>query len=97
MLLKKLVRYEQRTVTLPHNESFDRNVLRKTMADFGLDFSDLNVSERWECTMKLYRAKGYNPAKLDTCCRRKSIRLNHHEALSDARACALLYLDKDNE
>ncbi|HAT80770.1 MAG TPA: DNA polymerase III subunit epsilon, partial [Flavobacterium sp.] len=26
------------------------------------------------------------------CCREMQIELNHHEALSDARACAKLYL-----
>ena len=65
------------------------------MADFGLDYSDLNIADRWECTLKIYRSKGYNPARLDACCKIKGIELNHHEALSDARACAMLYLEKD--
>lgn len=75
-----------------HNESFDRNVLKRTMADYGLDYSELNISDRWECTVKIYRAKGFHPANLSSCCRIQEIELNHHEALSDARACALLYL-----
>ena len=75
-----------------HNESFDRNVLKRTMADYGLDYSELNIPERWECTVKMYRAKGYRPANLAACCQIQEIELNHHEALSDARACAMLYL-----
>jgi DNA polymerase-3 subunit epsilon len=75
-----------------HNESFDRNVLKKTMKYYGLDYSELNLQQRWECTYKIYRAKGYRPTKLNVCCQRQGIELNHHEALSDARACAKLYL-----
>ena len=84
-------RLQGRTV-VAHNESFDRNVLSKTMKDYGLDYSDLNLPDHWECTLKMYRAKGYTPANLAACCRVQNIELNHHEALSDARACALLYL-----
>jgi len=75
-----------------HNESFDRNVLLKTMADYNIDYSDLNISNKWECTLKIFRAKGYNPAKLDACCNIHGIELEHHDALSDARACAKLFL-----
>ena len=72
-----------------HNESFDRNVLRKTMTDFGIDYSDLNIADRWECTLRIHGAA------LNVCCEANGIELNHHEALSDARACAMLYLKKD--
>jgi len=79
-------------IVVAHNESFDRNVLIKTMKDNGIDYSDLNIAEKWECTLKIYRKKGYSPANLAACCRRQNIDLQHHEALSDARACALLFL-----
>jgi DNA polymerase-3 subunit epsilon len=42
--------------------------------------------------MRIYRTKGFHPCKLSACCQRLSIDLNHHEALSDALACAKLYL-----
>jgi DNA polymerase-3 subunit epsilon len=77
-----------------HNESFDRSVLRRTMESYGLNYYDLNIEEKWNCTLKIYRAKGYIPARLDICCKIQGIELNHHEALSDARACAMLYLLK---
>ncbi len=81
-------------VVVAHNESFDRNVLSKTMALHGLNYEDLNIGSRWECTVKIYKAKGFKPAKLSDCCRIMNIALEHHEALSDARACAKLYLLK---
>ena len=84
-------------IIVAHNESFDRNVLLKTMKDYNIDYSDLNISNQWECTLKIYRAKGYNPARLDACCEVHNIELKHHEALSDARACAKLFLiDQQN-
>jgi len=77
-----------------HNEAFDRNVLAKTMHYYGLYYDELELADRWECTCRIYRAKGYRPANLKACSQRHGIELNHHEALSDARACAKLYLLK---
>lgn len=82
----------QNRIVVAHNESFDRNVLSKSMTLYGLDYADLNLANRWECTVKIYKAKGLKPTKLSDCCRAMQIQLNHHEALSDARACAKLYL-----
>ena len=84
----------QNKLVVAHNESFDRNVLAKSMELYGIDYSDLNIASRWECTVKIYKAKGLKPTKLSDCCRAMNIQLNHHEALSDARACAKLYLLK---
>ena len=83
-------------IVIAHNESFDRSVLRNSMLDYGIEYSDINLSEKWECTMKIYKAKGYKPAKLNVCCARHGIKLQHHDALSDARACAELYLIANN-
>ena len=63
------------------------------MANNGLDYSELKLSDRWECTMKLCRANNKYPSgKLNECCAVDNITLQHHEALSDARACAKLFL-----
>ncbi len=63
------------------------------MAENGLDYSKLKISDKWECTMKLCRANDKYPSgKLAECCAVDNIELQHHEALSDARACAELYL-----
>lgn len=83
-------RLEGKTV-VAHNEVFDRTVLQKTMRTYQLDYDELLLSKRWECTCRIYRSLGYKPANLAACCLRQGIELNHHEALSDARACAILY------
>lgn len=79
-------------VVVAHNETFDRSVLRRAMEYYGLWYGDLDLPDRWECTLKIYRRKGFRPCKLSDCCRCMGIDLNHHEALSDAMACAQLYL-----
>lgn len=75
-----------------HNESFDRNALKKTMDLNGLNYDELGLAEYWECTKQIYQRKGFFPFDLATLSREHKIELNHHEALSDARACALLYI-----
>jgi DNA polymerase III subunit epsilon len=75
-----------------HNEAFDRRVLTKTMQAYGLYYDELEIADMWECTCKIYRKKGYKPANLKHCSDLNNIELVHHEALSDARACAKLYL-----
>ena len=75
-----------------HNEAFDRRVLTKTMKAYGLYYDELEIADMWECTCKIYRKKGYKPANLKYCSDLNNIQLVHHEALSDARACAKLYL-----
>ena len=82
----------QNRIVVAHNESFDRNVLVKTMALNGLSYEYLNIAVKWECTLKIYKTKGFKPTKLSDCCTVMNIKLNHHEALSDARACAQLFL-----
>lgn len=77
-----------------HNEHFDRSVLKGTMAWYHLDYEALDLAARWECTCRIYRQKGFRPASLNACCARMNIALKHHEALSDARACAQLYLQR---
>lgn len=84
----------QRRTLVAHNEVFDRSVLRRTMEFYGIDYGELALADRWECTMRLYKAKGFVPYKLNSCCARLGIPLNHHEALSDAIGCAKLYLQK---
>lgn len=86
-------RMQKRTI-VAHNEVFDRSVLKRTMEYYDLDYTELGLADRWECTMKIYKAKGYVPYRLNACCERLGIPLTHHEALSDAIGCAKLYLRK---
>ena len=83
----------QGKTVVAHNEQFDRNVLKRTMRMYQLDYDELLLPERWECTLRIYRSLGYKPANLSACCQRQNIDLTHHEALSDARGCAKLYLN----
>jgi DNA polymerase-3 subunit epsilon len=69
-----------------HNESFDRSVLMKTMRDYKLNYEILDLPNKWECTYRLHGSA------LNICCEKHNIELKHHEALSDAKACAELYL-----
>ena len=75
-----------------HNEAFDSNVLKSSMAHYGMDYKTLGLPERWVCTVRIYRSKGFKPCGLNVLCEQFGIELNHHQALSDALACAQLYL-----
>lgn len=77
-----------------HNEAFDRSVLQKTMEYYGLDYKLLHLPEKWECTSEIYRKGGFLKTKLSVCCTLMGIALDHHDALSDARGSALLYLKR---
>ena len=65
------------------------------MEFYGLEYNKLHLAASWECTFRIYQKMGFKPARLNSCCEVMGIELNHHEALSDARACAQLYLLKD--
>ena len=82
-----------RTV-VAHNASFDRAVLQHCMESSGLDYEDLDICNRWQCTLQIYRKKGFKPCRLSDCCRALNIDLDHHHAMSDALACAELFLRK---
>ena len=72
-----------------HNAPFDRGVLRACCAEAGLDEPDLP----WECTVRMARRiLKIKPATLDNVCRTLEIKLQHHQALSDAEACARIVL-----
>jgi len=75
-----------------HNAPFDRAVLVSCLQGAGFDHTNYAERNNWECTLKLYRKKGHKPCRLSDCCSALDIPLNHHDALSDAVACAELYL-----
>lgn len=73
-----------------HNAAFDKSVLRACSAAAGLPMTPLP----FHCTVKTARAAwDVFPTKLPDVCRRLGIPLDHHEALSDARACAQIVLE----
>ena len=72
-----------------HNASFDRGVLRACCASHDIAAPTLP----FKCTVQLARRDlNIRPTKLSDVCRALGIPLNHHEALSDAMACAKIVL-----
>lgn len=69
------------TVVAHNGMSFDFPVLDKTLAFYGVKAPVYHKV----CTYKIFRKK------LNLLCQDYAIALNHHDALSDARACAALY------
>jgi len=68
-----------------HNASFDRGVLYGCCANYGIPVPE----HRFVCSVLVARRQwNIHPTKLPDVCRRLGIPLQHHEALSDARACA---------
>ena len=77
-----------------HNAAFDMGVLRAC-----LDYHDISaVLPEYLCTLKETRWKlpDLSNHKLSTVCDYYDITLNHHEALSDAKAAAKIALALDN-
>ena len=72
-----------------HNAAFDRKVLEACCAAAGLP----RPPQPFLCTVQLARKTwAIRPTRLPDVCARLGIELNHHEALSDAEACARIVL-----
>ena len=72
-----------------HNASFDRSVLHACCNMHG----HRPPLDKYVCTMKLARRLwDIRPTKLSDVCRHFDIRLKHHDAASDALACANIVL-----
>ena len=72
-----------------HNASFDKGVLHACCMSYGLAAPSLP----FRCTVQISRRTwSVYPTKLPDVCRKLEIALDHHEALSDAMACAQIVL-----
>lgn len=72
-----------------HNAGFDRRVLEACCDTAGIDPPDLP----WVCTVRqARRTLGIRPANLDNVARVMQLDLKHHDALSDAEACARIVM-----
>jgi len=72
-----------------HNAPFDKSVLYACCAAAGLEAPQ----QPFICTVKLSKAElGMKPATLSHVCHHLSIPLKHHNALSDAEACAKIMI-----
>lgn len=73
---------ENQNVVAHNGFGFDFPVLEKTLDYYNLLIPNFNKI----CTYKIYKSN------LANLCKEHKILLNHHDALSDAKACAELYL-----
>ncbi len=73
---------ENQNVIAHNGFGFDFPVLNKTLDYYNLDTPEYNKF----CTYKIYKSN------LANLCQEHKIPLNHHDALSDAKVCAELYL-----
>lgn len=72
-----------------HNAPFDRGVLRACCAAHRLPLP----AQPFVCTVQLARAQwDIRPTKLSDVCHRLDIALRHHQADSDAEACARIVI-----
>jgi len=74
--------YIQNQHVVAHNGAFDFDVLSKTLTHYGIELPEYSR----HCTYKIFGKA------LNICCQRYHIELNHHNALSDAIACAKLFM-----
>ena len=72
-----------------HNAGFDRSVLETCCGAARLRPPDLE----FQCTMRLARRVwGIYPTRLPDVCRSLGVPLDHHDPLSDAKACAQILI-----
>jgi DNA polymerase-3 subunit epsilon len=72
-----------------HNAAFDRKVLCSCAAAAGIALPQL----KFQCTVQLARAAWkLRPANLPAVCKHLKIPLKHHDARSDAEACAKIII-----
>ena len=76
-----------------HNASFDRSVLAACCGAARLR----EPAAPFRCTVKIARSTwGLYPTKLPDVCRHLRIPLRHHDAMSDAEACARIVMAAEN-
>ncbi len=82
--------FEEADQLIAHNAGFDRNVLAAVLAYY--EFPPVRHS--WQCTVNIARTSwpGLINHKLSTVAEHLGIALNHHEAASDAEACARIFI-----
>lgn len=82
MIWKQIEPFIKNQNLVAHNGfAFDFHCLKQTLVSYNIEIPDFNG----HCTYRLF---GDNLASL---CEQYNIPLNHHDALSDAMACAELY------
>lgn len=75
-------KYFNKKHIVAHNANFDLNCLKSTLCFYHEKLPAFTT----DCTYKIYKQA------LDKICERNKILLNHHDPLSDAIACAKIYI-----
>lgn len=83
--------FEAADLLVAHNAGFDRAVLYAVAAHYDIPLPE----HRWQCTVNISRRcwPGLYNHKLSTVAEHLGIALNHHEAESDAHACARIFIE----
>jgi len=89
-LWPKVADFIGRDKLVAHNYSFDKRVLEDTLDYYGVDAPE----NKWDCSLAQSRRAwpGLGGHGLDVVAAFLGIALNHHDALDDAKACALIYI-----
>lgn len=82
--------FDAANTLVAHNAGFDRTVLYAVAQHFGIELPAF----KWQCTVNLSRVSwpGLVNHKLPTVCEHLGIALQHHDAASDAEACARIFI-----
>ena len=73
-----------------HNAAFDRSVLNACCGNYGINVPDFE----FQCTLRIARTTwNIYPTRLPDVCDYLGIPLDHHNALSDAEACAKIVIE----
>ena len=77
-----------------HNSGFDQKVLKSCCSTYELNPPD----KEFVCTVKLARSLwSVRPTKLPNVANYLGLELNHHDALSDSRACANIVIAAERD
>lgn len=90
-----LKKYWRNSVVVAHNASFDLNVLNKVLFAYGLPWPETRYMDTMYLCRRYYSDS--SSVKLPDMCARLGIPLDHHNAGSDADACAAILLDLLNK
>lgn len=81
--------FREADTLVAHNIGFDAKVLKACAQTYEIELPELKT----ECTVRLSRNQlGIQPANLKNVAQTLGIPLQHHQALSDARAAAYIYI-----
>ena len=73
-----------------HNAPFDRSVLHSCCYFYNIDLPQQEFRDTVVIARKYWE---FENNKLNTVCKNLRIPLNHHDALSDAKGCAMIAIE----